>query len=107
MLHGVAALVGDGDAIGVAKPLRDHEPIDAIGGEIFHVSVEQARAFAVENSVAIADDRADGGTSPVERVLADSGWSGTEIGGSNEMLATEVDLIRRRKLIDRNLVLIG
>ena len=45
--------------------LCDHQAIDAIGREIFHVAVEQARAFSVQHAVAITNDSANSGARSV------------------------------------------
>src|SRR5271165_3593716 len=39
----------------VLQTLRDHQAVDAVGCEIFHVAVEQTRALPIEVSVAVAD----------------------------------------------------
>ena len=54
----------------VLHALGDHQAIDAIGGEIFHVAVEEAGAAAVEHAIAIADYGAHGGARSGECALA-------------------------------------
>src|SRR5438552_18863796 len=42
----------------VLHSLSDHQAINAVGGEVLHVSIEEARSSAVERAVAITDDKA-------------------------------------------------
>ena len=64
----------------VLDALGDHEAVDAIGREIFHVSVEQARALAVDVTVAISNDGAHCGARSVDRFLSDAGDRRSHIG---------------------------
>src|SRR6266404_4862337 len=50
-------LVLDRDLVAVLHALRDHQPVDPVSCKVFHVAIQQARAFAVQDSVAIADHR--------------------------------------------------
>ena len=64
----------------VEHALRDHEAIDAVGGEVFHVAIKQAGAFAVEDAVAVADHGAHGGAGSRESDFANAFRNGTQIG---------------------------
>src|ERR1022692_3139792 len=55
MQHRPPVLVYDAHGIAMAHSLRDHQSVDAVCREIFHVAVEKACSAAAENSLAIAD----------------------------------------------------
>ena len=65
MLHTLAIVALTFDF--VPHALRNHQPVDAVGGQVFHVAIEQAGAFAVEHAIAIADDGAHRRTRSGER----------------------------------------
>ncbi len=44
MLHGLAVCRLPPDQVAMQHALRDHQPVNAIGGQIFHVAIEQAGA---------------------------------------------------------------
>src|ERR1041385_317749 len=90
----------------MTNALRDHQAIDAIGGEVFHVAIEQTRAFAVQHAVAITNHSADCGARSVRRDLPGAIRSWSQIGLSFCVVLARVDLIRKRKLFDSDLVLI-
>src|ERR1700734_683483 len=74
--NGLAVIVQNGDDISVAYTLRDHQAVDTIRGEIFHIAVEQAGSAAVEHAVAIANHGANRGARSGKSSLADALWRG-------------------------------
>ena len=92
---------------GITQALRDHQAVDSVGREIFHVAVEQARSAPFEHAVAIANDGANGRPRSVERRRADAGGGRTEIGLIRFERRASFQLIRIRKLRDRDRVLVG
>src|SRR5262245_11776768 len=68
--HGGAAFILYFNTPRVAHTLRDHQAVNPIGGQVFHVAIEQARAFSVEHAVAVADHRANRSAGARERTLA-------------------------------------
>src|SRR5437773_1586339 len=51
-----ASLIEDFHFVGMLHALGDHQPVDAVGGEIFHVAIKETRTLAVEHAVAVAND---------------------------------------------------
>src|SRR5687768_9288179 len=90
----------------MSHALCDHQAIDAIGGEVFHVTVEQTRAFTVQHAVAITNDGADRRARSAFADAADSfrGW--TEIGLRRRVGFSRLHLVWKRKLLHRDLVLV-
>src|SRR5579863_5979743 len=39
--HGLSQIVQHACGVAMAYALRDHQPVDAVGGEVFHVAIEQ------------------------------------------------------------------
>src|SRR5262245_60556560 len=86
--------------------LGDHEPVDPVGGQILHVSVQEARSLALQHSVAIANYGSDRRSSSL-----DSGFAGTRRQGSEVRIASHsklshADLIWCGKLAYRDSILI-
>src|SRR5271156_1338470 len=78
----LALLVEHTSDVAMAHALRDHQAIDAIGGEVFHVAIEQAGAAAAEHAVAIANHSAHCGAGAGNGVLANSGGNRAQVGMS-------------------------
>src|SRR5437762_8858179 len=91
----------------MSHALRNHQTIDAVGGEIFHVAVEQTRAFAIEYTVAITDDSADRRARSARCDLSNSFWNRTKIWLRLRVRLTHMNLIWERELLHCDLVLIG
>ncbi len=70
----IAGVINDGNVLAVPHALRDHQAVDAVGRQIFHVAVEQAGSFAVQHAVAIADHGANRGAGSGQRALAHVAW---------------------------------
>ena len=103
---GQAVFVEDGDLLVVVHPLGDHEAVDAVGREVFHVAVEEAGSFAGDDAVAVADDAADGVAGALEGPAA--AFDGrAEIGAALGAGGALVDLVGVGELTHRDLVLIG
>src|ERR1700674_3274827 len=88
--------------VAMADALRDHQTIDAISCEVFHVTIEQARAFAVQHAVAITNDRADGRARSTQRDFSNSSWRRSQIRSRTCSRFTRTELIRVRELIYGN-----
>ena len=90
----------------MTNPLGDHQTIDAVSREVFHVAIEQTRAFTVQYAVAITNDGPDRRARSLHCDLSDSSWrpvanlvvTGHQLYG--------VDLIGKGKLFDGDLILI-
>ncbi len=106
MLHSLAIVVHDLRLIAMFHALRDHQAIDAIGSQIFHITVEQTCTSAIENSVAITDHRPNCSAGSTETSFADMGWFRAEIGIALAHCFVRLNLIWKWELIDSNLVLI-
>src|SRR5829696_3845770 len=91
----------------VTNSLCNHQTIDAVRRKIFHITIKQAGALAVEHAIAITDDRADRRARSVGSNLADSFRSGPQIRMRRCCGFACVKLIRKRELLHRDLVLIG
>src|SRR5271170_5704803 len=87
--------------------LRDHQAIDAVCGQIFHVTIEQARSTPAKNSLAITNHGAHSGTRAGDSSLADSRRQGTKLGLRIVALRSSMQLIRSGELLDGNFVLVG
>src|SRR6185312_4873462 len=87
--------------------LRNHQPINAVGGEVFHVAVEQAGPFAIEHAVTIADYRADCRARAAQAAIAHATRLGTQVRIAVGSGAVRLDLVRKWELIDGDLVLVG
>ena len=48
------------------------KPVDAVGGQVFHIAVEQARAAAVKDAFAITNHGTDSSAGAGQRLLANS-----------------------------------
>jgi len=59
---------------------RNHQPVNAVGGQIFHVAIEQARAFPVEHSIAVANAVRIAARVPGKRCLPAPAGSGRSSG---------------------------
>ena len=94
------------DAIRMPHALRNHQPVNAVGGQIFHVAIEQARAFPVEHSIAVANDRSNRGTRACQRVFADSHWKWTQLRMLFGVQSTRLELVGYRELRYGDFVLI-
>ena len=88
------------------QALRDHEPIDAIGRQIFHVTVEQICATAIQVAVAITNHRPRGGTCPLNGTLSDALDGRSQVRMRIESRFVSRDLVRFGKLPDRDRILI-
>src|SRR5436189_210087 len=56
----------------VQRSLGNHVAIDPVGGQVFHVAVQQARPLAVEHAVSIADHGANRVAGTLQRPLANT-----------------------------------
>ena len=81
MQHRPPVLVHDAHGISMTHSLRDHQSVDAVRREIFHVAVEKACTAAAEHSLAIADDGTNRRACAAERPLADARGNGPQVGG--------------------------
>src|SRR5271165_885286 len=77
---GLTLLVEHAGDFAMAHTLRDHQAIDAVGGQVFHVAIEQASAAAAEHALAIANHGADCGAGAGNGVLADACGNWTQVG---------------------------
>ncbi len=102
-----AGLEEDGDLGAVEDALGDHEAVDAIGGEILHVAIEEAGAAPHENPLTIADGGADGGARALEGTLAPGIGAGAQGGMQRRSGGAARKLIWEGKLANSDLVLIG
>src|SRR5271169_1375988 len=68
--HWIARIPEDRNLSAVPHPLRNHQAIDAVGREIFHVAVEQARSPAIQHAVAIANHGSNRSSRSRQRALA-------------------------------------
>ena len=102
-----ASLIKNFDLVRVLHALGDHQPVNAIRGEIFHVAIEETRALAVENAVAIANDRSNRGAGSRQRASSDSRWHRTKVGMRTGVRPTCLKLIRGKELAHGDFVLIG
>src|SRR5438067_12434567 len=91
----------------MAHALRDHQAVDAVSSEVFHVAIEQAGALAVEDAIAIANHSANGSASPVERLAANAGGHGPQIRVAILAGLAALKLVGIRELVHRDLVLVG
>src|SRR5207244_2883794 len=66
MRNVAAVAVHDRDHAAMTHALGDHQPVDAIGGEVLHVAVQEARAFRVEDAIAITNHGANRGAGAVD-----------------------------------------
>ncbi len=96
-----------GNLNSVAHALRNHQAVDAIGGQIFHVAIEKACALSIEHSIAITNHGTDRRARSGERNLANAFRDRPQIGVRIRELRTFRNLVGTRKLPDRNFVLIG
>src|SRR5271170_447797 len=94
----LALLVEHTTDVAMAHALRDHQAIDAIGGEVFHVAIEQAGAAAAEHAVAIANHSAHCRAGAGYGVLANSGGNGAQVGTSFVVCGARLQLIGSREL---------
>src|SRR5690349_19048657 len=91
----------------MADPLGDHQPVNAVGGQVLHVAVEEAGAASIQDTIAITDDRPDSRPGAGYGALADAFRHRAQVHMTVDVLRTAVELIRVRELINGNLVLIG
>src|SRR6266704_1599477 len=87
----------------VQDALGDHVAIDAVGGQVFHVAVEQAGALAVQHAVAVANHGAPGRPGSVERALAHALGAGSQVFVNVRVLAPRLDLVVVGELSDGDL----
>ena len=93
--------------VAVTHALCNHEPVDAISGEVLHVTVQEAGTLAVQHALAVADDGADGGASAGERGAADAGGQRPQVGVALSVGRARVELVGGRELVDGDAVLVG
>ncbi len=103
----LSVLVENVNRARVLHALRNHQPVNAIGGQIFHVAVQQARAPAVQYAVTVADYGANRCTRAHQRALPDARWQRAQVGMRIGILRAGFELIRSRELRDRDFVLVG
>src|ERR1700726_4198167 len=99
-------LVNDSDRVVMAHALRNHQPIDAVGGEIFHVAIEKAGAAAGEHAVAIANHGAHSRARPGNSVLANAGRNWAQVRMRVWIRWARLQLVREWKLLHGDFVLI-
>src|SRR6266850_6735197 len=102
-----APLIENFNFVRVLHALRNHQAVDAIRSEIFHVAIEETRALAVEHAIAIANDGANRGARSGQRAFADSGRKRAKIGMAATVRRALLKLIRGGELANGNFVLIG
>src|SRR3984893_10635266 len=107
VFEALALIVHDAGKIAVQHALRNHQTVDAVGGEVFHVAIEQACTFTAEYSVAITDDSPYGRACSVYRALANAFGGGPQIWIAPRILGSGEKLVRVRELGDRDGILIG
>src|SRR6202047_4772178 len=102
-----ALIVNDAGKIAVQHALRNHQTVDAVGGEGFHVAIEQACTFTAEYYVEITDASPYRRAGSVYRALANAFGRGPQIWIAPRILGPGEKLVRVRELLDRNSILIG
>src|SRR5687767_7573778 len=90
----------------VTNALSDHQTIDAIRREVFHVAVEQTGAFAVQHTVPISDNSANGRACSSFGNVSHSFWTWAEVGMRRRLGFARSDLIGKRELLHGDLVLV-
>src|SRR5262249_28957323 len=106
MLCWSSAFVGELQPVAMLNPLRDHEAINAVGGQVFHVTVEQAGAFPVQDAIAITNHGANCRPRTAKRSLPDPSRLGTQVRIPLTNRLVRFDLVRKWELIDGDLVLV-
>ncbi len=97
--HGASVARRGSAPVAVTHALGDHQPVDAVGREVLHVAVEQARALAVEHAVPVADHGAHRGARAGDSALADAGRrAGAGPGSGLDARRPRPDLVGRREL---------
>src|SRR5579884_516282 len=74
MRNSFTVFVEDRHRVRMLHSLCNHQPVDAVGGEILHVAVEQAGALAVERAIAVANDGANRRPRAIQAALAYAPW---------------------------------
>src|SRR5262249_41142367 len=87
-------------------PLTNHQSVDAIGREVFHVAVKQARSLSIQHSVAVPDNRANRRASSFKCEAAYAPWRNSQIRISISFFPASRSLVWERKPADCNFVLI-
>src|SRR5229473_136903 len=103
MLHGLAILAIDFYL--VPHALRDHQAVDAVGRQVFHVAIKKTGAFSVEHSVSVSNHGAHRRSSSGKRDSAYAFRDWTQIGMRVRKFRTLRDLIGIGELGDCDFVL--
>src|SRR5260370_15805308 len=82
--------------------LGDHQAVDAVGSEIFHVAIEKTCAFAIQHSVAIANDGAHRGARSCQSAFSHSRGKRAKIGMRAAVSGARLKLIRSMQLGHRH-----
>src|SRR2546426_6502483 len=105
--HVLPLPVHDRDLAAVPHALRDHQPVDAVGREVLHVAVEEARPLAVEHPVPVADHGADRGARSVHGAGSHTRRRGPQVWVALDRGGPRLDLVGRGELGHRDRVLVG
>ena len=106
MLYDISPCVFDSNQIAVDDPLRNHQPVDAIGRKIFHVAIEQARASTAEHTMPVTDYGTNCRPRALYRARSNAGGNRPQVGIATGVLGTGLQLVWIRELRHRDLVLI-
>src|SRR5260370_7264802 len=102
MLHGLAILAID--FYFVPHALRNHQAIDAVGRQVFHVAIKKTGAFSVEHSVSVANHTAHRGSRSGKRDSPYAFRAWTQMGTCVRRFRTLRASLRIRQLATPNSV---
>jgi hypothetical protein len=93
MPHRASFLVSNFDRPRMSHPLRDHQAIDAVRRQIFHVTIKEARTFSAQNAVPVANDRAHRRARSCKRALSNARRPRPQIRACSRILRACMQLI--------------
>ena len=90
----------------VPHALRNHQPVNSVGCQVFHVTIQQTCALSVQNPVAISNNRPHRCPRARHGLFPNAIECRAQIRVTLAMRVSSIQLVRIRKLLNRDLVLV-
>src|SRR6266567_87948 len=107
MLYALTLFILNVDQIAMKHALSNHQAVNAIRGQVFHVSIEQAGASATQHSVTVANHGSYRRARAIHRACAHTHRLRSQIGIAARVFRPCLKLVGIRELRHRDRVLIG